>query len=294
MVAEIVGRRAYISRLELPGFIVDSANGSDVEMEVERERVFAALLGVYAGCLIGPAGAIALPGPPWPVLVVGFAAAATAGYSLARRLDLAVNLTGVWQNLSIIVFPFVYLPRLVFRPPGLSPVEFFATPATVGLAALLPGLGVIVLGDLHRNRTKLEQATVHAEFEARSAPRSRTLQKAGAVLVVLSAFGGGLLFFLADGNLDSGSLVAYVAAAMGGLTPLLASDDDREIAVTDAGLKVQMQVHDWDTFTDYEVTDDALVLERPKRWHATFKFDREDVENLPEVEEALKRYLPRE
>lgn len=27
--------------------------------------------------------------------------------------------------------------------------------------------------------------------------------------------------------------------------------DEREVAVTDAGLKVRMNVHDWDTFDDY-------------------------------------------
>lgn len=290
MVAGIGGRRSYISRLKLPGFIVGSSNSSNVN----RERAFAVLFGVYVGCLLGPAGAIALPGPKWPVTLAVFVVATVVSYRFALRRDLAVSLTGIWRSLSLVAFPFVYLPRLVFRPPGLTPVEFLLVPATVGLAAFLPGLGVLVVGSLHRNRRTLEQATVRAEFTARSAPRSRKLQVAGAGMVILSGLGGGLIFFLADGNLDSGSLVTSLAAAMGGLTPLLASDDDREVAVTDAGLVVQMQVYDWDTFTDYEVTDDALVLERPKRWHSTFEFDREDVENLPEVEAALKRYLPRE
>lgn len=257
-----------------------------------RERVFAASFGAYAGCLLGAAGSLVLPGPTWPVTFAGFLVTASVGYWMALRLDLAVNLTGVWRNLSLVLFPFVYLLLLVNRPPGLSPAQFLATPATVGLLAFLPGLFVVIVGDLHRNRTMFENATVHAEFESLPAPRSRRLQLAGGAFVVLSGVGGGALLLVVGG--DPGAFASLVTA-MGGLSTLIAAKDaEREVAVTDAGLKVQMQVHDWDTFSDYEVTDDALVLERPKRRHSTFKFDREDVENLDDVEAALKRYLPRE
>jgi len=261
---------------------------------MDRERVFAVSFGAYVGCLLGPAGSLVLPGPRWPVTAAGFLAAGVVGYLLARELDLAANLIGIGRNLSLVVFPFVYVPRLVSQPPGRSPVEFFAVPATVGLSAFLLGIALVAVGAAHRNRTTIENATVHAEFEARLAPRARKWQTVAATTVVCSGFLGGAVMVALGGEFDPAMLTTYVAGAMGGLTPLFASDNERDVAVTDAGLKVQTQVHDWDTFDDYDVTDDALVLERPKRRHSTFKFDRDDVTNLPDVEDALARYLPRE
>jgi hypothetical protein len=89
--------------------------------------------------------------------------------------------------------------------------------------------------------------------------------------------------------------VTYLATVVGGLTPLFAAkDDEREVAITDAGVKIQMQVHDWETFADYELSDEALALERPARFRSSFTFDRSDIERIEAVEEALRRYLPRE
>lgn len=260
---------------------------------MDYERAFNVVFGAYAGCLVAPAASWLAPGWTWPVVVAVFAVTAVTGYLMARRTGLAASLTGVWRNLSLVVFPFVYLPRLVARPPGLSPVELVAVPATVGLFALLPGLLVVVTGDVYRNRRTFEDATVHVEFEARPGPCSRRWQLLGAGFVLFSGVFG-VLVMVFGGNANPGTLVTYLAAAMGGLTPLAARDDEREVAVTDAGVKVQMQVHDWDSFADYDVTDDALVLERPDRLRSSFAFDREDIERLDEVEAALKRYLPRE
>lgn len=262
---------------------------------MDRERVFAALFGAYVGCLLGPATALLVPGPTWPVTLAGFIVAAGVGYLAAEKLDLAEALTGFWRNASIVVFPFVYLPRVAFRSREPSFVEFVAVPATLGLLAVVPGFFVIVIGNEYRNRETLTDATVHAEFEARPAPKTRRWQFVGGVMVVLSGGFGALAFLFLDGDPSPGLFAGYAATAMGGLTTLLAAkDDEREVKITDVGVKVKMAIHDWNTFTDYEVTDDAVVLERPKWWHSSFKFDREDIENLDEVEPALRRYLPRE
>lgn len=261
---------------------------------MERENVFAVSFGTYVGCLLAPATALAVPAPTWPILLAGVVLFGTGGYLMARRLDLVMNLTGVWRNASMVLFPFAYLPRAVMRPPGLSPAEFFTTPAFVGVFAALPGFVAVLTAYDCRNRWAMSAATVHAEFEARSAPKARRWRYVGGGAVLLSGVLSAALFALGEGE-NPGAAIGAVATAMGSFTALAAAkDDEREVAITDAGVKVQSTVHDWDTFADYEVTETALVLERPKRWHATFEFDREDVENLDEVDTALRRYLPRE
>ncbi|WP_135826758.1 hypothetical protein [Halorussus ruber] len=262
---------------------------------MDHERAFAAAFGAYTGCLVVPAATWVFVGPLWTVLAAGFAVTTVAAYLAARKADLATSLTGVWRNLALVGLPLVYLPALVFRPPGLSPIEFVATPAAVGLLGLLPGLVAVVAGDVYRNRRAFEEATVHVKFEARPGPRARRMKLLAVGFVVFGGVFGALVMLFAGGDLNSGTFVTYVAGVMGSLAPIFAGNgDEREVAVTDAGVKVQMQVHDWDTFADYDVTDDALVLERPGRFRSSFKFDREDVERLDEVETTLKRYLPRE
>lgn len=260
---------------------------------MRRERAFAALFGAYVGCLVAPAASLGLPGPTWPVLFAGFAAVGVAGYATARKHDLAVGLSGFWRNASMVVFPLSYASRFATLPPGLSPIEFFVRPATVGVAAALLGFFVGLTGHNCRVNRTMGDATVHAKFTARTAPESRTWLFVGAGAVGIAGVGSAALFALSDAA-DPGPIAGAIATAMGTLTTLASASDERDVAITDAGVKIQMQLHDWDAFTDFELTDDALVLERSGRLRPSFEFGRDDVDDLDAVEDALKRYLPRE
>lgn len=260
---------------------------------MRRERVLAVLFGAYVGCLLGPASSFILPGPTWPVLFAGLVVAGWTGYAVGLRSDLVGGLTGFWRNASMVVFPLVYASRFATLSPGVSPVEFFARPATVGVVASLFGFFLALAGHNCRTHRTMDETTVRAEFTARSAPESRKWLFVGGGAVGLASVGTAALFALTDVS-DPGPIAGALATAMGTLTTLAAASDEREVTITDAGVKVQMQFHDWDTFADYELTDDALVLERSARWRSSFEFDRDDVDDLDEVEDALKRYLPRE
>jgi hypothetical protein len=88
--------------------------------------------------------------------------------------------------------------------------------------------------------------------------------------------------------------VAGLVPALGGSAAALpAVTAEREVEVTDEGVRVGRTFHDWETFTGYAVTGEALVLCRPG-WRRSFRFDVEDVEDLEATEDALRRYLPSE
>lgn len=105
---------------------------------------------------------------------------------------------------------------------------------------------------------------------------------AAAVAVVSFAFGG------ADE-----SMYWLVPTMLPVWIPLLADSDGKEVAVADEGLRVERQVHDWATVDSYELTDDTLVLSRPKWYHADLSFDRGDIEDADAVTAALDDVLSR-
>lgn len=260
---------------------------------MNRKRVFAVLFGIYVACLLAPAVSLVATGTGWPMTLAGFTIAGSGAYLWALNTDLVTNLTGVWRNVSIVVFPFAYLPRVATALPELSPIEFFAMPEFIGVLAAPPGFFAVLTAHNYRVRQTVSEATVHAEFAAREPPTARKWRFVGGAFVLLTAVASVGLFAFGDGT-NVGSIIGSLAAAMGSFSALFAAkDDEREVAITDAGVKVQTSIYDWDTFADYEVTDDALILERPRYRHSTFKFNTADIENLAEVEDALRRSLPR-
>jgi hypothetical protein len=82
--------------------------------------------------------------------------------------------------------------------------------------------------------------------------------------------------------------------SLGGLSSLLFlfTDDSTELAVTDAGLRVDRSITPWDDLDGFRVTDDAIEIDRAQWWLPTRDFDRDEIDDAALIE-ALAEFLPR-
>ena len=77
-------------------------------------------------------------------------------------------------------------------------------------------------------------------------------------------------------------------------TVLLADDDDgTELAVTDAGLRVDRTITAWDDFQGYRVTDDSVQFVRPQWYLPARSFEREKISDEDALLDELAEFLPR-
>jgi len=247
-------------------------------------------LTVYAALLVAPIGAFA-PAPTWPSVVVGAVLGAVVGLGVTTGLDGPGRLLAVPRALVGLALPLGWLWPVVDGQVGFPAAAF--TPWAVGSLAVLPWLIAVTVAAEWRRRDRVDALTEHVRFEARNPPGTRRqIRIAVGVLLVLSGGTVALVAVLGVGD-TSGSLVWMLPAMFSGWLPLFADSDGKEVAVTDGGLRVERQVHDWETIERYELTDDALTLHRPAWYRADLSFDRSDIDDIDAVTGALDRYVGR-
>jgi hypothetical protein len=270
---------------------------------MDERRVPEALLACYVATLLGPAallwgretGQIALPGAVAAALAAGLASA------LAARTvdDLIAALASWWVAALTVVPPLAYLPYMIVAT---GPGSADALVAVVGLLAVVPGIGVPVSAAVVRNRrlrtgaTEIAVVTVGGDDDAGGSDNGIGGGRNWPVIAVAVVFGvamvavGAFVAFTDSG--DFGSLTT----ALGSLSTVLllfANDDETELAVTDAGLRVDRSMTDWDAFEGYRVTDDQVELVRPGWYRPTRSFERSEISDEDALVEALAEFLPR-
>ncbi|QPV62668.1 hypothetical protein I7X12_18375 [Halosimplex litoreum] len=251
-------------------------------------RLLRVSLTAYAAVLVAPVATLA-PAPTRPAFAAGAVLGGALGFGATATLD---GPDGV-----------VTLPRVVvgFALPlgwlwpawhgATSIPSFLFTPWTAGALAVVPWVVAVLVASDWQTRERIDALTERVVFEARDPPKTRRQTRIAAAAVLgIGVVVAVVVFALGDA---SASMYWLFPTLLPVWIPLLTDSDGNEVAVADGGLRVERQVYGWDTVDDYELTDDALTLTRPKWYRADLSFDREDIDDVAAVTAALDDLLTR-
>jgi hypothetical protein len=262
-----------------------------------RERwALEALIGAYVAMVATPAAALsgwlpALRVTRLPALAAAGVVVTVAAAAAARRID---DVAGAAATLPVAVAsilpPLAYLPYMVLAT---TPESAAALVAAVGLLAVLPGIGVPVVGAVLRSRRVREAATeVAVVTVGETDDEGRDWPVLAGVTVLAAAFVAVAAFVATTG--DDGFEAVW--PAFGGVSTtllLLFGDDGSEVAVTDRGLRVDRAVTSWDDIDGYRVTDERIELVRSAWYLPARGFERERISDEDALLDGLGEFLPR-
>lgn len=266
-----------------------------------ERQVLEALLGVYVGIVLVTAGVLVgrefgVIGLPRGALVVTGIVIAAAVAAAARRVDALVDRVVPLPVAAVTIgVPLAYLPYLILATEPGSGANLVAL---VGLLAVVPGIGVPVGGAVIKNKHRRQQATeivavtVGEEHEDNDwLPNADNNWIAGIGVAVVGvgilAVGIGLTLGF-DGSSTIFTSLSGLATSL-----LLFVDDSSEVAVTDAGLRVDQQFLQWDDLTGYRLTDESVEIVTPNWYQSTREFDREEISDEDALINGLNEFLPR-
>lgn len=262
---------------------------------MQRSRIVDALLGSYLAMVLIPAAVLSglvtvATASLGTIIAAVIVVAAAFALAAAAVPDIANRTASLPVAAATVLPPLAYLAYLVVEPAGAT--EWLAI---VGLLAVLPGIFVPIAGAVIRNQRLRADATEHVAVtvgDDEDDGLNRTA--AGAVMAgmgLLVATAG--VAVLAGFDLDGGvSMIGSLSAVSGSLVALFA-DDSTELAVTDAGLRVERHVTLWDDLAGFRVTADEIEIDRARWWLPTREFDREEIDDDAALIEALDEFLPR-
>ena len=260
-------------------------------------RLIEALLGVYVVTLLLPTLAITgwvavTSASLGSILAAGLTIAGAGGLAATTMPKLPDRAASLPVVAATILPPLLFLPYLVFAEPA-GRAEWLAI---VGLLAVVPGMLVPIAGAVIRNQRLRSEATEHAVVTVGDDEDDGFGRLVAPALIIVAGLGGiGMSVFgvavLAGFDLDGGaSIIGSLTAVSGSLVTLFA-DDSTELAVTDAGLRVDRSMTPWDDLAGYRVTDDEIKLERARRWLPSRDFDRNEIDDAAFIQ-ALNEFLP--
>ena len=258
----------------------------------------AALFGVWTVCTAAPP-LLYVAGGPFDssvtavdravvavLFVVGVAGARVAVGSIpdpAERFREGLALGGPMALAAIVMF--------VSLPVGL--VDGLVTAAPFGVGGVL-GFFVAFLVGFIADRTVVDRSRAatdhHLVWTATKRPDAFWVQGL-RVVGALAALGLAWLVGTAGGQLLA-AFWALVGALQIGL--LVVSQRRRRYELVDAGLITAFGHLPWADFDGYECTDKALLLYGNVWPFGTIAYDRESVDDLEAVLDALDRYLPQQ
>jgi hypothetical protein len=258
-------------------------------------RVLTVTVGVYAAAVLVPLAALLADwfGATLPALTTlggGGAVAAAVGIAVAASvpdLPRAVASTPNW--LAVVLSPLGYLAVLSTLPPG-SPLEPLVF---VGVAAAALGVVVTALGAVIVNHERLADATEYAVFETGDGNDGGPF-RAHRQLSILAAVGVSVIALVTIIVLRDGEMPLEIVSMLGGLSSLVAlvDADDREVGITDEGVRTNQWLHSTERLSGYRFSPDELVIERDGLW-SDLTFERDEIDDEERVGEALGRILPR-
>jgi len=250
-------------------------------------RWLRASLAAYVALLVAPAATLA-PAPTWSAFAAGAILGGAVGFAATATVDYRRGLGSVPVALVGFVLTLGWLwPAFTGAD---SVASFFLSPWFAGSLAVVPWFAAVLVAYESRRRDRIDALTERVVFEARNPPETRRQTKI-AVGIIAAMTVVVVVVSLVVGSGDSDVFTWLFPALLPGWIVMLADSDGKEVAVADEGLRVERQIHGWDTVDGYELTDDALTLARPKWYHSDRSFDRGDIENLDEVTAALDAVL---
>ena len=260
-------------------------------------RLIEALLGVYVVTLLLPTlavtGWVAVTSASLgSILAAGLTIAGAGGLAATTMPKLPERVTSLPAVAATILPPLLFLPYLVFAEPA-GRAEWLAI---VGLLAVVPGMLVPIAGAVIRNQRLRSEATEHAVVTVGDDEDDGFGRLVAPALMIVAGLGGiGMSVFgvavLAGFDLDGGASIIGSLTAVSGSLVTLFTDDSTELAVTDAGLRVDRSMTPWDDLAGYRVTDDEIKLERARRWLPSRDFDRNEIDDAAFIQ-ALSEFLP--
>ena len=263
---------------------------------MQCRRIVDALLGSYLAMIVIPTAVLsglmtvtASFGTTVAAVVAVAAAFTLAAATVPDIVDRAASLPAV---AATILPPLLFLPYLVFAEPA-GRAEWLAI---VGLLAVVPGMLVPIAGAVIRNQRLRSEATEHAVVTVGDDEDDGFGRLVAPALIIVAGLGGiGMSVFgvavLAGFDLDGGASIIGSLTAVSGSLVTLFTDDSTELAVTDAGLRVDRSMTPWDDLDGFSVTDDEIKLERARRWLPSRDFDRNEIDDAAFIQ-ALSEFLP--
>lgn len=252
-------------------------------------RVTEALLGLYVAWLLVPAAILATGRLDLTVapLVAGVGIATAVAVGARGVPSLVDRLAGLAPAVVTVSLPLAYFPYMIAVT---TPGSRAAAVAATGGVSVLAGIGVPVSAALIRSKRLRERADPVATVTVGTADGTDRRHLAGVVVFVVAVAAVGV-FVLVEETAGGGALITAMSGASTALLPLL--DGERELAVTDVGLRIDRSVTRWAAFAGYRVTDDAVVLVGERWYRPDRRFDLEGIEDVELLTDALSRYLPR-
>jgi hypothetical protein len=226
---------------------------------MDGRRLIEALLGLYVATLLLPTVAVTgwvavVPAALGTILAAGLAIAAAGALAATLVPELPDRVTSLPSVAATVLPPLCFLPYMILTPPAVAPEPF----PLVGLLAVVPGIGVPAAGAVLRNYRLRERANEHAVVTVGDDDDSILDSRGKSALSVLVGIGaammlvGTALSVMADSAANTSLLTSLT-----GLSSLLFlfTDDSTELAVTDAGLRVDRSMTPWADLEEFRVTD---------------------------------------
>lgn len=259
------------------------------------DGLYVLVAGLYVAAFLAPALVLGLSRvvTDAAVLYVGFLVAvagvtAVASGIVTRMPGLAVSLgrhDAVWL---LAVVPFCWFGSVFGAVAvGLEPPTLAVPLAVIGTAGgMLLGIILVAMSRTRYANAVLVDAVDLAEWEARWPRRWRRVA-GGISLVAFTASTLGIVsafVFNSEWGWWLYNLLFVGVVLMNVLNP-------RTFRVTDAGLVIehplQRQFRPWSTYTSYELTDEALVLQPAEWWRPAHRCDRADIDDVDGAVTAL-------
>ena len=264
---------------------------------MDGRRLIEALLGVYVATLL--LSALAVTG--WvavtsaslgSILAAGLAIAGAGGLAATTIPKLPERVTSLPAVAATILPSLLFLLYPVFAEPT-GRIEWLAI---VGLLAVIPGVLIPLAGAVIRNQRLRADATEHVVVTVGGEDDGMFGSRGESVLFVVVTIGalamvvGTAVSMIADFVVNTSLLTSLT-----GLLSLLFlfTDDSTDLAVTDAGLRVDRSMTPWDDLDGVRVTDEEIKIDRAKWWLPSRDFDREEIGDDAAFIDALEEYLPR-
>jgi hypothetical protein len=245
-------------------------------------------LAAYAAVLVAPVATLT-PGPTWPAFAAGAVLGGALGFGATATLDGPDEVLALPRVVVGFALPLGWLWPAWNAATSIP--SFLFAPWTAGALAVVPWLVAVLVASDWRTRERIDALDERVVFEARNPPETRRQTRIAAAAILGIAIVVAVVSFAVGGAGES--MYWLFPTLLPVWIPLLADSDGKQVAVTDGGLRVERQVHGWDTVDGYELTDDALTLTRPRWYHSDLSFDSGDIDDLDEVTAALDDVLTR-
>ena len=263
---------------------------------MQRRRLVDALLGSYLAMALVPAAVLSGlvtvdTASLGTITVAGLAVATAFALTAAAGPDTVDRVASLPVAAATILPPLAYLPFLIIAEPA-GQIERLAI---VGLLAVVPGLLVPVAGGVIQNQRLRAGAAEHIvvtvgddEDDGFGSLAALGIMVVAGIAMIAFGAAAGLTGFDIDGGIP---IIGSLTALSGSLVTLF-TDDSTELAVTDAGLRVDRSMTPWADLEGFRVTDDEIEIERARWWLPTRDFDREEIDDAALID-ALVEFLPR-